>query len=277
MHYVASVATMVGELERKSRLQQMSWLKLVTAASVEGVASVVDIPPSDKVPRLVVLLKEIKQTDVDAGATFKDPTGEIHGTIHKKVLDEYGEHLCPGAVLELIKMSVFRPTQRAQYLNITPANVKNLFTVSGDPIGFGKGGTVLSLGMGTRNGPSVDSGREACLSGGQEVWEEFDEDIPLVANPRKRRIGNISGGDERGTEGDPAPKKGRQSPCISKDDRVSAAAMPQMAAPSLSGGSSMAGMAGGTMMGTGTSDEYGDEFDALMDDLDTSIFDGSID
>lgn len=58
----------------------------------------------------------------------KDLSGEIHGTLHRKILDVYStDELSEGAVLVLRQVSVFSPTARKHYLNITPDNIMRHF------------------------------------------------------------------------------------------------------------------------------------------------------
>ncbi|KJE90757.1 hypothetical protein CAOG_02012 [Capsaspora owczarzaki ATCC 30864] len=80
-----------------------------------------------KIPFLVVLLKNYNPLDVDASVTLKDPTGEMSGTIHHKVLEEFGSLISAGAVLILKDVSVFSPTPRTQHLNVTLKNIVRIF------------------------------------------------------------------------------------------------------------------------------------------------------
>ncbi|XP_076328361.1 uncharacterized protein LOC143234688 [Tachypleus tridentatus] len=75
--------------------------------------------PNGKVPVLVVLIKEIDIKGAEASAMFQDRTGEIQGTIHRKLVEEYQMYLKPGCVLVLKQVSVFSPTSRNHYLNLT--------------------------------------------------------------------------------------------------------------------------------------------------------------
>eukprot|EP00729_Bicosta_minor_P013796 gene13796-3827_t len=74
-------------------------------------------------------IKHFALGEADASITLADPSGEIKGTVHRKVLDKYGiAQLTPGAVLSLQNVSVFSPTPRSHYLNLTERNVSHLFT-----------------------------------------------------------------------------------------------------------------------------------------------------
>uniref|UniRef100_A0A3P9NX71 Homologous recombination factor with OB-fold n=1 Tax=Poecilia reticulata TaxID=8081 RepID=A0A3P9NX71_POERE len=64
--------------------------------------------PRNKVPNMAVLLKSIIHTNADAKAVFKDPTGEIQGTVHRRLLEERCEELKAGAVLLLKQVRLVR-------------------------------------------------------------------------------------------------------------------------------------------------------------------------
>ncbi|XP_065053964.1 uncharacterized protein LOC135682827 [Rhopilema esculentum] len=76
-----------------------------------------------KVPLMCALIKTFTLNSSDASIILKDPTGEIHGTIHKAVLEGCQTGLCPGAGLILRQVSIFSPTSRKHYVNITPSNI----------------------------------------------------------------------------------------------------------------------------------------------------------
>lgn len=80
-----------------------------------------------KVPCLCALVKAFSLKEADASVLLKDPTGEIHGTLHRKVLEDYQTDLAPGAGLILKHVSVFSPAPRKHYLNITPGNILQIY------------------------------------------------------------------------------------------------------------------------------------------------------
>ncbi|XP_078377088.1 uncharacterized protein LOC144660357 [Oculina patagonica] len=80
-----------------------------------------------KVPCLCALVKAFSLTEADASVLLKDPTGEIHGTLHRKVLEDFQSELAPGAGLILKHVSVFSPAPRKHYLNITPGNILQIY------------------------------------------------------------------------------------------------------------------------------------------------------
>uniref|UniRef100_A0A673ADG1 Si:dkey-260c8.8 n=1 Tax=Sphaeramia orbicularis TaxID=375764 RepID=A0A673ADG1_9TELE len=85
----------------------------------------------NKVPNMAVLLKSIIHTHTDAKAVFKDPTGEIQGTVHRRLLEDRVGELKVGAVLLLKQVGVFSPSHRNHYLNVTPNNLLRIYSPDG--------------------------------------------------------------------------------------------------------------------------------------------------
>ncbi|XP_073349738.1 uncharacterized protein hrob isoform X1 [Pagrus major] len=85
----------------------------------------------NKVPNMAVLLKSIIHTHADAKAVFKDPTGEIQGTVHRRLLEDRVDELKVGAVLLLKQVGVFSPSHRNHYLNVTPNNLLRIYAPDG--------------------------------------------------------------------------------------------------------------------------------------------------
>ncbi|XP_032891243.1 homologous recombination OB-fold protein [Amblyraja radiata] len=83
--------------------------------------------PKGKVPHMAVLVKSLTRTNTDASAVFKDPSGEMQGTIHRQLLVEDPNDLKVGTVLLLKQVGVFSPSLRNHYLNITPSNVIKIY------------------------------------------------------------------------------------------------------------------------------------------------------
>ncbi|XP_065507046.1 homologous recombination OB-fold protein isoform X1 [Caloenas nicobarica] len=83
--------------------------------------------PKNKVPSMAVMIKMLTRTNVDAGAVFRDPTGEMQGTVHRLLLEERQSELRPGSVLLLKQVSVFSPSHRNHYLNVTPNNLLRIY------------------------------------------------------------------------------------------------------------------------------------------------------
>ncbi|XP_051905438.1 homologous recombination OB-fold protein [Hippocampus zosterae] len=85
----------------------------------------------NKVPNMAVMLKSINHTHTDAKAVFRDPTGEIQGTVHRRLLEERLGELKVGAVLLLKQVGVFSPSHRNHYLNVTPNNLLRIYSPDG--------------------------------------------------------------------------------------------------------------------------------------------------
>jgi len=76
-----------------------------------------------KVPLMCALIKTFTLTGSDASVILKDPTGEIYGTVHKGVLESYQSGLSAGSGVILKQVSIFSPSSRKHYVNITPSNI----------------------------------------------------------------------------------------------------------------------------------------------------------
>ncbi|XP_072299045.1 uncharacterized protein hrob [Eucyclogobius newberryi] len=85
----------------------------------------------NKVPNMAVLLKNLLPTHTDAKAVFKDPTGEMQGTVHRRLLEDRAGELKAGAVLLLKQVGVFSPSHRNHYLNVTPNNLLRVYSPDG--------------------------------------------------------------------------------------------------------------------------------------------------
>ncbi|KAM8824478.1 LOW QUALITY PROTEIN: homologous recombination OB-fold protein [Synchiropus picturatus] len=86
---------------------------------------------NNKVPNMAVMLKSMVDTQADAKAVFRDPTGEIQGTVHRRLLEERAGELKPGVVLLLKQVGVFSPSHRNHYLNVTPNNLLRIYGADG--------------------------------------------------------------------------------------------------------------------------------------------------
>lgn len=85
----------------------------------------------NKVPNMAVVLKSITHTHADAKAVFRDPTGEMQGTVHRHLVEERQGELKTGAVLLLKQVGVFSPSHRNHYLNVTPNNLLRIYPPDG--------------------------------------------------------------------------------------------------------------------------------------------------
>ncbi|KAM9296270.1 homologous recombination OB-fold protein [Gastrophryne carolinensis] len=88
--------------------------------------------PKNKVPRMAVALKSLTPANGDAGAVFRDATGEIQGTVHHLLLEEREGELKVGSVLLLRQVGVFSPSHRNHYLNVTPSNLVKIYPATDD-------------------------------------------------------------------------------------------------------------------------------------------------
>ncbi|XP_033107251.1 uncharacterized protein LOC117109117 [Anneissia japonica] len=86
----------------------------------------------NKVVHLCVLLKNIHFNGSDASSILKDPTGEIQGTLHRKLMEDHKDELRPGCVLILRQVGVLSPSLRNHYLNITPSNLVHIFPMEAE-------------------------------------------------------------------------------------------------------------------------------------------------
>ncbi|KAM8795387.1 homologous recombination OB-fold protein [Eudromia elegans] len=88
--------------------------------------------PKNKVPSMAVMIKTLTRSNVDAGAVFRDPTGEMQGTVHRVLLEQRPRDLRPGSVLLLKQVGVFSPSHRNHYLNVTPNNLLKIYPPEGE-------------------------------------------------------------------------------------------------------------------------------------------------
>lgn len=85
----------------------------------------------NKVPNMAVVLKSITHTHADAKAVFRDHTGEMQGTVHRRLVEDRQGDLKTGAVLLLKQVGVFSPSHRNHYLNVTPNNLLKIYPPDG--------------------------------------------------------------------------------------------------------------------------------------------------
>ena len=80
-----------------------------------------------KVPLLCGVVKSFSIVGNSGRLVLEDDTGEMNGAVHHDVLDEYQQGLGKGSGLILKDVSVFSPSIKKHYLNITPANIAAMF------------------------------------------------------------------------------------------------------------------------------------------------------
>ncbi|KAM3863948.1 uncharacterized protein hrob [Diretmus argenteus] len=168
----------------------------------------------NKVPNMAVLLKSILHTHTDATAVFKDPTGEIQGTVHRRLLEDRLGELKAGAVLLLKQVGVFSPSHRNHYLNVTPNNLLRIYSPGGDdPSSTQRPPPVLEpVFPSPSRSPSVPGGPVSRM---QLVFDEVEEEAEEgecseagrapQAPPDSRAS---SSGGPRGSAGSPAQDSG---------------------------------------------------------------------
>lgn len=118
-----------------------------------------------KVTHLRVLIKSIVPSGGNATAVLKDPTGEILGTFHSQALEDHPSELQPGAALVLRQVSMFSPSVRKHYLNITADNIVRVYTVNGRVIDIAKSDSISA--METNDNASINGRGITALSSGR--------------------------------------------------------------------------------------------------------------
>ncbi|XP_028401224.1 uncharacterized protein LOC114524274 isoform X2 [Dendronephthya gigantea] len=117
-----------------------------------------------KVAFLAVLVKSFNPNGLDFSIVLKDPSGEMHGVVHKKVIEKV--ELGPGCGFILKQVSVFSPSPRKHYLNITPRNIVEVFPAVADPSSKESGSDVTTL----RESKQCDT-QPMCLDSGKEIHQ----------------------------------------------------------------------------------------------------------
>jgi len=76
-----------------------------------------------KVSLIYGLVKTFSITGTSGKLVLKDPSGEINGSVHRHVLEEYEAVLKQGSGLILKDVSIYSPNSKKHYINITPSNI----------------------------------------------------------------------------------------------------------------------------------------------------------
>ncbi|XP_006897948.1 PREDICTED: uncharacterized protein C17orf53 homolog [Elephantulus edwardii] len=108
--------------------------------------------PRNKVPKMAVMIKSLTRSTMDASVVFKDPTGEMQGTIHRVLLETRQNELKPGSVLLLKQIGVFSPSLRNHYLNVTPNNLVHIYSPDSGDGNFLKSSEPLPQELGSFHG-----------------------------------------------------------------------------------------------------------------------------
>lgn len=88
--------------------------------------------PVGKMPFLASIIKSLIIKGIDACVVLRDKTGEIVGTIHRQLLEEFSDVMQVGSVLVLKQIGIFSPANRRHYLNITRQNVLCIYSIQED-------------------------------------------------------------------------------------------------------------------------------------------------
>ncbi|KAH7046862.1 hypothetical protein BKA57DRAFT_438738 [Linnemannia elongata] len=127
-----------GAWEDMLKAQRLPEYKPSTLESVKGTNPLLQTTISDietrqdphrgKIPWLIAMIKDFTPSEIDAAVTLMDPSGEMRGTIHISVLEQYkNNEIRIGTVLVLNNVSVFSPTPVSHYLIITSRNIKEIY------------------------------------------------------------------------------------------------------------------------------------------------------
>ncbi|KAF9138248.1 hypothetical protein BGX30_009385 [Mortierella sp. GBA39] len=127
-----------GAWEDMLKAQRLPEYKPSTLERVKGTNPLLQTTISDietrqdthrgKIPWLIAMIKDFTPSEIDAAVTLMDPSGEMRGTIHISVLEQYkNNEVRIGTVLVLNNVSVFSPTPVSHYLIITSRNIKEIY------------------------------------------------------------------------------------------------------------------------------------------------------
>ncbi len=139
-----------------------------------------------KVPQLHVMVLTYSPCEADAVCTFKDTSGSMKGTLHRRVLLEYPTEIRQGAVLVLQGVSIFSPSASSHYLNVTPENIVQVFPADTPlPIGLPAGGQlVLSQQLLPNTSPSQPPRRSSSAPSPQQT---ISAQVASLFTPPKRQ------------------------------------------------------------------------------------------
>ncbi|KAF8565401.1 hypothetical protein P879_06763 [Paragonimus westermani] len=84
--------------------------------------------PRGKVPVMCGFLDDVELLPTDAKAVLKDSTGFVGCTVHRSVIKAYKGQLTTCALLLLKQVSLFSPTGKKFYVNLTLSNIVRVYT-----------------------------------------------------------------------------------------------------------------------------------------------------
>ncbi|KAK5815228.1 hypothetical protein F5H01DRAFT_322150 [Linnemannia elongata] len=112
---------------KPSTLESVKGTNLLLQTTISDIETRQD-PHRGKIPWLIAMIKDFTPSEIDAAVTLMDPSGEMRGTIHISVLEQYkNNEIRIGTVLVLNNVSVFSPTPVSHYLIITSRNIKEIY------------------------------------------------------------------------------------------------------------------------------------------------------
>lgn len=137
--------------------------------------------PRNKVPNMAVMVKSLTRSTMDASVVFKDPTGEMLGTVHRVLLETHQNELKPGSVLLLKQIGVFSPSLRNHYLNVTPNNLVHIYSLDSGDSDFLEPPQPLPKNLGSSHGnlqPDVAAEPIQGLNTAQNSMVSPEEELP---------------------------------------------------------------------------------------------------
>ncbi|XP_045670072.1 homologous recombination OB-fold protein isoform X1 [Ursus americanus] len=151
--------------------------------------------PRNKVPNMAVMIKSLSRSAMDASVVFKDPTGEMQGTVHRLLLETRQSELKPGSVLLLKQVGVFSPSLRNHYLNVTPNNLVHIYSPDSGDGNFLKPPQPFPKDPGSFPGSlhhePAKSGKGFRTAQNAEAGPSLEEELPeagkAVSPPRSKR------------------------------------------------------------------------------------------
>ncbi|TGZ65352.1 hypothetical protein CRM22_005900 [Opisthorchis felineus] len=128
-----SIASDTEESELMNRIQHdcgpVIW-PLVEKYSIANVLQQITrgLLPRGKVPVMCGFLDDVELLPTDAKGVLKDKTGSLGCTIHRSVIKTYKEQLTNCVLLLLKQVSLFSPTGKKFYVNLTLSNIIRVYT-----------------------------------------------------------------------------------------------------------------------------------------------------
>ncbi|CAH8842809.1 unnamed protein product [Trichobilharzia szidati] len=103
---------------------------IIEKYSIKGILKMITSNqlPRGKIPVMCGFLDEIELLPTDAKALLKDNSGVLGCTIHRSVIKEYKNYLGCCSLLLLKQVSIFSPTGKKFYANITLSNIVKIYT-----------------------------------------------------------------------------------------------------------------------------------------------------